>query len=150
MHGAPTHAVKAGGSKCDSNGFTIQERGCPINWMLLPMGFSKALDAAANSVTPITAKPQRVFLAKRYFVPSSFTSATIAISSINVGTDLMQATVGDLPPEMFSEVAIGSCVWFILAQAGVEITVGVKNVAGGALTFQSAMMGYSADATNLG
>lgn len=102
---------------------------------------SEAIAAGASRV--ITLTPQRPFRPEFFRASSTHTAPFFVISGYTVGQDNQFVGPGDIPCDIFSEVALYSGIKGYTANLGTIITLTVRNIDAAQRDFRAAFLGTS-------
>lgn len=103
------------------------------------MGFPTTA-VAALATANATALPQQVFKIERLSIPDTI-SASFLINSFNIGAKNQFVTVDPVPGEAFRSGAVGANMELGTTQPGINVTLNITNITGGALNFNAAVFG---------
>ena len=141
--GPDGQAPAYGGGPGQAYGADAQVAQRPITSMReLALGYG-FLFIAPGATTPYTERPQVLFRAERLVIPSLFAPA-LAVVDIKVGNRSQLVNSGQLPAEMFTEVAVGLRLSCDTAQVAQDVTVVLKDTFGAGGSFTFAVIGTAA------
>lgn len=107
-----------------------------------PIGFTGTALAAGSSET-LTVTPQTLFRGRRLIVSSAI-AANFTITDIKVGNQSQMASSGALPADAFLPTTTGEDnLTMDTCNPGIQISISVTNISGGASTFRAALFGNS-------
>lgn len=108
-----------------------------------PLGFGPQVINAGTTAT-ITTRPQCVYRAEKFVVPSDF-AANFQINDIKVGKDSQFVASNPLPARAFTEVSVDNLLQFHGAWISQDISVIAQNNAGINQTFFAYMAGTAVE-----
>jgi hypothetical protein len=137
-----SHAAPAPGRKFQvrevSRG-VWREQYVPLN---LAGGVLSTIAAGATVIVSTTL--QKKFRANRMVIDSGVAGGYV-INDIRVGVTPQLAATGSLPGRMFTELAVGIGLHADTGEPGIQLSVSVTNVTGGALPFVAGFQGIAVE-----
>jgi hypothetical protein len=103
------------------------------------MGFPTTA-VAALATANVTSLPQQIFKIERLSIPDTIAVAFL-INALNIGAKNQFVTVDPVPGEAFRSGATGAVMELGVTQPGINVTLNVTNITGGALNFNAAIFG---------
>jgi hypothetical protein len=116
-----------------------REHYVPLN---LAGGPTATIAAGATQIVSTTL--QKRYRANRFILDSGVAGGYV-INDIRVGVLPQLAATGSLPGRMFTETAVGIGLHADTGAPGIQLSVSVTNITGGALTFVAAFQGLTVE-----
>lgn len=109
-----------------------------------PLGIAPFSVPAGQTAT-LPSAPQNLFRGERLVVPSTI-APSFGVADIKVGTQSQLVASGEIPGELFSEVAIDTHMHFTTAEIGNQVIITARNKTTDDVEFSAGVMGTVAQA----